>query len=448
MTSPIRPAERPVVRCAIYTRKSTDEGLEKEFNSLDAQREAGEAYVASQRHDGWRCLPDLYDDGGFSGGNTDRPALQRLLADIRAGKVDLVVVHRVDRLSRSLLDFAKMMEVFDKHCVAFVSVTQQFNTASSMGRLVLNVLLSFAQFEREIIAERTRDKIAAAKRKGKWSGGTPILGYDLDPAGSRLRVNEAEAERVRAIFALYLQQQALLPVVHELARRGWTNKRWTTRKGQVRGGRPFTKTNLYHLLTRVLYVGKVPHKCDAHPGEHPAIVEEATWQRTQEVLHRRPAGRARQASGALLGGLVFCAPCGTALTPAYASKKGRQRYRYYTCTNAQKNGHQACPAPSVPAAALERFVVDQIQALAADPARLRAMVQAGDGGDPNGAEQEEATLDVSIWEQLPVTEQADRLRRLVRRVEYDGAAGKVRLTFHPCGLRALAPTEDSPCSTP
>src|SRR5207249_10149321 len=233
-----------VLRCAIYTRKSTEEGLEQEFNSLDAQREAAEAYIASQKNEGWSCLPTRYDDGGFTGGNMDRPALKRLLADIVAGQVDAIIVYKLDRFSRSLLDFAKMMETLDKHQVAFVSITQQFSTGTSMGRLVLNVLLSFAQFEREIIAERTRDKIAATRRKGKWTGGTPILGYDVYPQANRLVVNADEAERVRAIFALYLEQQALVPVVEELERRGWVNKRWRTKAGHERGGLRFTKTNL------------------------------------------------------------------------------------------------------------------------------------------------------------------------------------------------------------
>jgi site-specific DNA recombinase len=254
------PSAKAAIRCAIYTRKSTEEGLEQEFNSLDAQRESGEAYIKSQAHEGWTCLPERYDDGGFTGGNMDRPALRRLLADIEAGKIDCVVVYKVDRLSRSLLDFAKMMETFEKHQVSFVSVTQQFNTATSMGRLVLNVLLSFAQFEREIISERTRDKIAAARRKGKWAGGHPILGYDIDPRGFKLVVNEDEAIRVRAIFELYLEHQALLPVVQELDRRGWVNKRWTTRKGRERGGQPFTKTSLHKLLTNVAYIGKVRYR--------------------------------------------------------------------------------------------------------------------------------------------------------------------------------------------
>src|SRR5262249_41842208 len=213
-------------------------------NTLDAQRESAEAFIASQQHEGSQCLPTRYDDGGFTGGNMDRRALRRLLEDIEAGRVDCVVVYKVDRLSRSLLDFAKMMETFDKHRVSFVSVTQQFNTATSMGRLVLNVLLSFAQFEREIISERTRDKIAATRRKGKWAGGHPLLGYDVDPNGFRLLVNEDEAIRVRAVFDLYLEHQSLLPVVQELERRGWVNKRWQTRKGPERGGKPFTRTNL------------------------------------------------------------------------------------------------------------------------------------------------------------------------------------------------------------
>src|SRR5437763_15726668 len=214
MKTPPRSPTLAIVRCAIYTRKSTEEGLEQEFNSLDAQRESGQAYIQSQQHEGWVCLPDRYDDGGFTGGNTERPALQRLLADIADGKVDCVVIYKIDRLSRSLLDFAKMMDLFDRQRVALVSVTQQFNSATSMGRLVLNVLLSFAQFEREIIAERTRDKIAATRRKGKWTGGYPLLGYDVDPRGGRLPVNEDEAVRVRAIFRACAPQTA-----HIL--RGW-----------------------------------------------------------------------------------------------------------------------------------------------------------------------------------------------------------------------------------
>jgi site-specific DNA recombinase len=300
-----------LIRCAIYTRKSTEEGLEQEFNSLDAQREAGEAFIKSQASEGWTCLPDRYDDGGFTGGNMERPALKRLIADIEAGKIDCVVVYKVDRLSRSLLDFAQMMQTFDKHRVSFVSVTQQFNTATSMGRLVLNVLLSFAQFEREIISELTRDKIAAKRRKGKWTGGHPSLGYDVDPRGFRLVVNEAEAERVRTIFELYLEHESLLPVVQELERRGWVNKRWQTRKGRMTGGQRFTRTSLYRLLTNVAYIGKVRYKDEVHDGEHAAIVDPGIWQRVQALLERngRTGGApVRNKFGALLKGIMRCVP--------------------------------------------------------------------------------------------------------------------------------------------
>jgi site-specific DNA recombinase len=370
-------ATLPLVRCAIYTRKSTEEGLEQEFNSLDAQRESAEAFIRSQTHEGWTCLPERYDDGGFTGGNMDRPALRRLLSDIQAGKVDCVICYKVDRLSRSLLDFAKMMETFEQHGVSFVSITQQFNSATSMGRLVLNVLLSFAQFEREIIAERTRDKMAATRRKGKWSGGMPVLGYDLDPRGRRLHVNDDEAARVRAIFALYVEHQALLPVVQELARRGWVGKCWQTRNGRQRGGRPFTKTSLYRLLTNVLYAGKVRYKDETHDGEQPALIAADTFQRVQALLrsHGPEVGPpCVYRFTALLKGLIRCVCCDCAMTPSHTTRKGGLRYRYYTCVHAQKNGWQSCPSKSIPAQAIEQLVVEQIQRLGRDPLVLEQLL--------------------------------------------------------------------------
>jgi site-specific DNA recombinase len=360
----------PLVRCAIYTRKSTEEGLQQEFNSLDAQRESAQAFVASQQHEGWTCLPDRYDDGGFTGGNMERPALRRLLEDIADGKVDCVVVYKVDRLSRSLLDFARMMETFERHRVSFVSITQQFNSATSMGRLVLNVLSSFAQFEREIISERTRDKIAATRRKGKWSGGRPILGYDVDPRGGRLLVNDDEAVRVRAIFQLYLEQQALLPVVQELERRGWVGKRWTTRAGKERGGRRFDRTSLYRLLTNVVYLGKSRYKNEVHAGEHPALVDSNVFQQVQTLLRQNGVtggASVRNEFGAILKGLLRCVPCGCAMTPSHSTRNQTKRYRYYVCSNAAKRGRQTCPAPSIPAGEIERFVVDRIRSIGADP---------------------------------------------------------------------------------
>ncbi|HMN39505.1 MAG TPA: recombinase family protein [Phycisphaerales bacterium] len=366
------------VRCAIYTRKSSEEGLEQEFNSLDAQRESGEAYIASQKNEGWVCLPDRYDDGGFTGGNMDRPAVKRLIADIEAGKIDCVVVYKVDRLSRSLMDFARLIETFEKHKVAFVSVTQQFNTGSSMGRLVLNVLLSFAQFEREIISERTRDKIAATRRKGKWAGGHPILGYDVDPRGFRLVVNEDEAARVRDIFAMYLEHEALIPTVKAIDAKGWLNKQWTTRKGKTRGGAPFDKSSLFKTLTNVAYLGRVKYKTEVHPGEHAAIVDAAIWQRVQQVLTRngRTGGAAvRNKYGALLKGLIHCAPCRCSMGHTYSSKKNNVQYRYYVCLRAQKRGWHTCPSKSIPAAEMERLVVEQIRAIGRDPAILDATLR-------------------------------------------------------------------------
>jgi len=422
-------------RCAIYTRKSTEEGLQQEFNSLDAQREAAEAYIVSQRHEGWVGVAAHYDDGGFTGGNMERPALQRLLADSARGAIDAVIVYKVDRLSRSLLDFAKMMEVFDQHQVSFASVTQQFNTATSMGRLVLNVLLSFAQFEREIISERTRDKIAATRRKGKWSGGHSLLGYDV--INTKLVVNEPEAARVRQIFQLYLEHQALLPVVQELARRGWLTKRWTTRKGHTRGGRAFTKNSLHYLLTNVTYCGKVRYKQEVHDGEHPALIEGSVWQEVQAQLHahgREANGGLRSRSGALLAGFLRCRPCGCAMTPAHATRNQKRRYRYYVCTAAQKRGWGSCPSKSVPAAEIEQFVVEQVRDLVLNPAPCRDAVSAWD----EHAAVRLRTLLMAKPDELSPRDQARLVHALVDQVDYDGTKGTVSITYQPAGFESLA----------
>ncbi len=361
--------QRRTYRCGVYTRKSTDEGLEQEFNSLDAQREAAEAYVQSLRGEGWLLAPDRYDDGGFSGASLDRPALRRLLADIDAGRIDCVVVYKVDRLSRSLLDFARIMELFERRGVAFVSVTQQFNTASSMGRLVLNVLLSFAQFEREMTAERTRDKIHAARRKGKWTGGHPPLGLDLDPRQGRLVVNGDEAELVRAIFGLYLERLSLTRTVEELSRRCWTRKRWITKEGRDYGGEPFDTVTLYRLLTNPVFIGKVKLKGKVFPGEHPAIIESAVWERVQDHLHRNGATGGkdpRNKHQALLRGLLRCAACDSAMTHSFTTKRNGVRYRYYRCINNGKRGSFACPGGSVSAHEIEQRVLDRIRAIGTD----------------------------------------------------------------------------------
>jgi site-specific DNA recombinase len=371
--TPKEPAR--TIRCAIYTRKSTEEGLRQEFNSLDAQRESAEAYITSQKNEGWVALPDRYDDGGFSGGNMDRPALARLLADIAAGKVDCVMVYKVDRLSRSLLDFSRIVESFDKHKVAFVSITQHFSTTDSMGRLTLNILLSFAQFEREIIGERIRDKISAQRRKGKWTGGVPVLGYDVDRSNPspKLVVNAAEASRARQIFAMYLERGSLLPVVQELARRGWRTKARITGAGKAVGDLPFNKCSLHGLLTNPLYVGKIKHKADTFDGEHPAIVEANIFARVQTMLQRNGRGgglEARNRHGALLRRLLYCKACDKAMVHTFTAKRGKQ-YRYYTCTHAIKSGRRECPSRSLPAGEIERVVVDQIRGIGRDPGLIK-----------------------------------------------------------------------------
>jgi site-specific DNA recombinase len=363
-------ATAPPVRCAIYTRKSSEEGLEQEFNSLDAQREAGEAYITSQRNEGWVCLPNRYDDGGFSGGSMERPSLERLLKDIEAGKIDCVVVYKVDRLSRSLMDFARIMEAFDRRGVSFVSVTQQFNTTSSMGRLTLNILLSFAQFEREIIGERIRDKIAAQKRRGKWAGGVPILGYDVDRSGGspRLVVNPTEAVRVREIFQIYLDAGSLQRAVAELKCREWTNKRRLTRKGETKGGRPFDAGTLHALLTNPILTGKIVHKGLSYDGEHEGVVDPTLFDRVRQQLAengRSGGAEVRNKYGALLRGVLRCKHCDCAMIHTFYGKKGRY-YRYYRCLHAIKNGARTCAAATLPGLEIERLVVDEIRALGND----------------------------------------------------------------------------------
>jgi site-specific DNA recombinase len=356
------------VRCAVYTRKSTDEGLDQDFNSLDAQREAGEAYISSQKSQGWSCLEERYDDGGWSGGILDRPALNRLMADIEDGRIDCVVVYKVDRLSRSLLDFARLVEVFDQHQVSLVSVTQPINTADSTGRLMLNILLSFAQFEREVIADRTRDKIHAARRRGKWTGGIPVLGYRVAAEGSRLEVDPDEAEMVREIFGLYLKKRSISDVVAELDRRQWVTKEHRTKTGRQMGGRPFSKSSLHHLLSNPTYAGKLRLKGAVYEGEHEAIIDEATWGRVQGLLgvnRRSRGGPNHNRYGYLLKGRVLCAACDAAMSPS-TTRKGSRSYRYYVCTSAMKKGYGTCPCPSIPAQKLEDLIVQQIRVIGQD----------------------------------------------------------------------------------
>ena len=320
-------SDSKLLRCAIYTRKSTEHGLEQEFNSLDAQRDACEAYIKSQASQGWKALPQHYDDPAYSGGNLDRPALKNLLADIEAGRIDVVVVYKIDRLTRSLADFAKLVEAFDARSISFVAVTQQFNTTTSMGRLTLNVLLSFAQFERELSSERVRDKIAASRRKGKWMGGTVPLGYDAKD--KKLVINKAEAETVRYIFKRYLELQSFGKLVEDLDKMGILTKRRDTKVKKFNGGIPFTYGPLAHFLKNRVYVGETGHKDNWFPGEHAAIIERKPFDQVQQLLASKPTGRKarRTASEALLMGKLYD-DRGNRMSPSFSSKNG-VRYRFY-----------------------------------------------------------------------------------------------------------------------
>jgi len=352
----------PRPRSQRYTRKSTEDGLEQEFNSLDAQYEACAAYALSQRHEGWVVVPDRYDDGGFSGGNVQRPGMQRLLADIAAGKVDIILVYKIDRLTRSLADFAKIVEVLDKAGASFVSITQSFNTTTSMGRLTLNMLLSFAQFEREVTGERIRDKIAASKRKGMWMGGPVPLGYQVE--SRKLVVNEVEAELVRHIYQRYLEMGSVVELADELNGQGFRTKVQIRASGPHRGGCSFQRGTLYHLLSNRIYLGQMVHKGESFDGEHPAIVPIDLWDAVQGKMKANASGTSRRLKSlqpSLLVGLVFDGE-GRAMTPSHATKPGR-RYRYYITRPDQPDD---VPAWRVSAYDLEQIICDQLSALLTD----------------------------------------------------------------------------------
>lgn len=435
------------VRCAIYTRKSVTVGLEQDFNSLDAQREAAESFIKSQAGEGWVCLPQEYSDGGFTGSNTARPGVQRLLRDVEAGEIDCIVVYKVDRLSRSLMDFSRMMEILEKSNCSFVSVTQQFNTSHSMGRLTLNILLSFAQFEREIISERTRDKVHAARRKGKWTGGYPVLGYDIAP-DKRLVVNPSEAERVRSIYDLYLQHEATLPVVKECQRRCWTTKKWLTRRNTPKGGLQLNKNRIHGLLTNPIYTGRVKLGNEILDGEHEAIIDISIYERVRALMNRNcqsSGKRVRNRHGALLRGLLYDAKTGYALAHTF-TKSNNKLYRYYVNTQASMMGWDTCKAAtaSVPAVEIENFVLDRIKAIGRDP-QLQQEILEEVALDQMGSKERMTEKEVltaletfdPLWEQMAPLEQARLVELLIEKVLIDSEAGTVAITFRPNGIDTL-----------
>jgi site-specific DNA recombinase len=426
-------------RCAVYTRKSHEEGLEQEFNSLDAQREAGEAYVVAQRHEGWVLVPDHYDDGGYSGGNVERPALKRLLADIQDGKVDVVVVYKIDRLTRSLLDFAQMIGLFEKHNVSFVSVTQQFNTTTSMGRLVLNVLLSFAQFEREVTGERIRDKLAASKRKGMWMGGIPPLGYDVKDR--RLVVNEAEAAIVREIFEGFGKLRSITNVVYQVREKGYRTKTYTSQKGNVREGRLMDKGYIYRVINNPIYVGQIVHKDEIHPGLHEAIIDKKLWEQAHKILKVSPRTRAnenRRENGAALRGIIKCGGCNSGMTPTNTRRRGKL-YRYYTPSAHMKKSCGDCPVGNISAGEIENVVLLQLQGLLQTPdvvARVWCVARESDPDVTESAVKQRLENILTLWDELFPAEQERLMRQLVERVvvKPDG----IEIFLHKEGLGDFA----------
>ena len=434
-----RPARR--LRCAIYTRKSSEEGLEQEFNSLHAQREACEAYIASQKSEGWALVRDQYDDGGISGGTLERPGLKQLLADIEDGLVDVVVVYKIDRLSRSLMDFSKLVEVFDRNGVTFVSVTQSFNTTTSMGRLTLNILLSFAQFEREVTAERIRDKVKASRMKGMWMGGYVPLGYDV--RDRKLVVNEQDAGSVRQIFDRFVEVGSATVLARELRREGFRSKQGTL----------IDKGYLYRLLNNRVYRGEALHKGKAYPGEHDAIIDADLWARVHAILQESPRKRAnnsRAQTPALLKGLIF-GENGAAMTPT-STKKGARLYRYYVSMDVIRNretGEETGPM-RLPAGMVEDAVVTEVRRILQTP-EVVTQVLAALKRDSGGASEADAIAALhefnALWSQLFPAEQARIIQLLVRCVTVttaglevdirrEGIAGVIREMIAPRRMEA------------
>jgi site-specific DNA recombinase len=417
------------LRCAVYTRKSSEEGLDQEFNSLDAQRDACEAYIASQKAEGWLLVRDRYDDGGISGATLERPALQRLLADIEAHRVDVVVVYKIDRLSRALMDFAKLVEVFDRNNVTFVSVTQSFNTTTSMGRLTLNILLSFAQFEREVIGERIRDKFRASRSRGMWMGGHPPLGYDVK--NRKLVVNEAEAATVRMIFERFVRVGSATTLARSLTAEGVLTKR----------GRPIDRGYLYILLNNRTYIGEAIHKGTAYPGEHQPIIARDVWDKVHVILQVSPRKRAANTRGqntpAPLKGLLF-GPGGRAFTPAY-TRRGSRLYRYYVSTGVIKRGPEACAIRRVPAAEIEAAVIDQVRTLVRTPeivVRTWKEARRQDGSITEGDVRSALAEFDALWDELFPAEQARLIQLLIERVDVAPDGLTIRLRTE--GLASLA----------
>ena len=432
------------VRCAIYTRKSSEEGLEQSFNSLQAQREACEAYIASQRHEGWHAIPKQYNDGGFSGGNMNRPALKQLLEDIAAGLIDTIVVYKVDRLTRSLADFAKMLEAFDQKGVSFVSVTQQFNTTTSMGRLTLNVLLSFAQFEREVTGERIRDKIAASKKKGIWMGGLVPLGYDLK--GRQLVVNAKEAKLVQEIFSQYLTLGSVAELKQYLDRKRIRTKARTSVNGNGFGGEPYSRGGLYKLLKNEVYIGRIAHRGESYAGRHPAIIEPQIWERVLALLVNNNQGqrtRGRRVASSILVGILFDEQ-GNRYTPTHAVKNGR-RYRYYTSQAAIRKQRKPSHLDRIPAKELEHLVYSRVRSLLASPQELSSVfMESGLSGHEFKRLIDAAQKLAQNWPDLSAEELTELVRHIVTQIVVHGSTVEIAIDAEMLAARVFGDGYDGP----
>lgn len=417
-------------RCAIYTRKSSEEGLEMEFNSLDAQRDACEAYIASQKSEGWVGLRERYDDGGFSGGSLERPALKQLLADVEAGLIDVIVVYKIDRLSRSLMDFARLVEVFDRNNVTFVSVTQSFNTTTSMGRLTLNILLSFAQFEREVIGERIRDKFAASRKRGIWMGGFVSLGYAVKDR--KLIINEDEAKIVRTVFERFVELGSTTLLAREMVKNGFKTRR----------GFPIDKAVIYKMLNNRIYIGDAVHKGVAYPGEHQPLISRELWDKVHAILKSNPHERCSKTSSrlpALLKGLIFTST-GSAMTPNFTKKKGGRLYRYYVSSDVLKERapHDNAGPQRLPANVVEEAVIAEVRRMIMTPELITRVIEACRADDPALSERDvvAALKDFdSLWKNLIPAEQTRIIRLLVERVTV-GSAG-LSVDLRPLGFASL-----------
>lgn len=408
-------------RCAVYTRKSVEDGLEQEFNSLDAQREAGENYIASQKANGWVCLPERYDDGGFSGGNTDRPALQKLLKDAEAGLIDIILVYKIDRLSRSICDFAELSKKFDKWDVAFVSVTQEINTHTSAGRMMLNILITFAQFEREVITERVRDKMAASRKKGKWVGGAVAHGYEV--VDKKLAVVPKEAEAVRRIFRRFLEIQSPKHIANELNQDGiWTKQ-----------GKVWTTLKVYGVLNNHHYLGEVLYKGEIYPGEQEAIIDRETWDLCHKFMKENAPVRdntSRQEFAAPLRGVLRCGYCNGAMTPVRSKRWGREHH-YYRCITDAKRAVPVCPVKSVAAGEIERIVLVELKKILAAPEIVLAVAKKT-RERPNDIIE---MFSERLWEEITPAERQRLMQLLVERVTIN--EGDIKIEIRTAGIKSI-----------